>query len=132
MLLWQLTPGGGSQPLKLAPSLFWPCYHHMPSSGCPLTRGFGGSFREDEPQREGMGCRTGFQWLKASSPASSASALLAQQPPTGCKEAKYQNFLQSVQKFTGPLPLSGNDLRMPRHAISQEQVPSAFSTTSGQ
>lgn len=27
----------------------------MPSSGCPLTRAFADSFREDEPQREGMG-----------------------------------------------------------------------------
>lgn len=40
---------------RLAPSLLWPCYHHMPSSGCPLTRGFGDLFREDEPQRERMG-----------------------------------------------------------------------------
>lgn len=32
-----------------------PCYRHTPRLPVPLTRGFGGSFREDEPQRGGMG-----------------------------------------------------------------------------
>lgn len=49
------TPAGASQPLSWHPPSFGPAITTCPHLAVPLTRGFGDSFRDDEPQRGGMG-----------------------------------------------------------------------------
>lgn len=123
------TPGGASQPLSWLPPYFGPAIATCPHLAVPLTRGFGDSFREDEPQRGGMGHGGAGQALSSLGLVPQhlqhqhcLHPLAAKRPSTG---------ISPVQKFTECLPLCGNALWWPRDAIGQEQLPSAFSTTSG-
>lgn len=127
------TPAGGSQLLKLAPSLLWPCYHHMPSSGCPLTRGFSDLFREDKSQREGMG--HGLQMLSVAQgwlPSIFSISTACTTTTHGLQRGQVLNT--SCPKIHRAFASAGMTCggQMARDAIDQEQLPLAFSTTSGQ
>lgn len=84
------TPAGASQPLSWHPPSFGPAIDTCPHLAVPLTRGFGDSFRDDEPQRGGMGhggqdrLSVARGWFPSIFSISTACAL-------GCKEAKYRN-----------------------------------------